>query len=204
MAERATKPHLLERLLPARVELLPFPKRGNKLRAVFVDGQRMIGVAHMLAEGDVVELPRHRRGQAELAIETRDAERPDGIPYSDKMDVSFKGMRRAKRNGLRTLRSRLGPVIAIQCDDRILPSFVPAFEDAAIADHAREAANGVGTPAETKEIKFIAGHEVMHEESVSRAHVVKEPRPKGAADKAPAKIGPNARFIMNDLCDTAP
>src|SRR5918996_134635 len=196
VAVRPAEPDLLDRL---PLLGLVRPQRRLEGGAVLVDGQGVAGPFHGGAELRVVELVLAACESSEAA--QRDAERADGVPDADEPHADGLG---AAHRVVRPERPRplvVGMlVVPVQLARRLVVLDRVAPEDAALADHAHDAARGERAAAEAEEEQLVVGLVVADEEAVGIVDVVlqalAERAPGHAIDEVP---GADTLIVVEDL-----
>src|SRR5690606_36384763 len=91
-------------------------------------------------------------------------------------------------------------VVAVQRDRFPVAPRMPQPQDAALADHAGEAARGVGAAAEAEQEQLVAGLVVEHQEAVGLVEVVVQAAAEGAAGELVERAaGAHALVVEHQL-----
>src|SRR5256885_1111226 len=146
------EPDLLERLI-FRIVLL-HPEGRPERPAPLVDGERVVGVAHVSAERRVMKRPQPAEpGRTETV--DGDAERADGVPDADEVDVDLRVRIRAPEQFGRDAARRAVPLwIAIERVCLLDPITLLGAQDPSVAYQPDGAAGRVRATAEAEEVEL--------------------------------------------------
>ena len=147
-------------------------------RAALVDGERVAGDLDAARELGVVELVLAARQPAQAP--QRDAERAHRVPDADHADRSrlLKAVILSEGHAGRVIGMLL---VAVECDGVAVVAHRAPLEDAALADHAADAAHRERAAAEAEEVQLVPRLVVRHEEPVGVVDVLLQPLAEGAA-----------------------
>jgi len=161
-------------------------------RAALVDGERLVGEAHVAAERRVVERPPSRHDGPPHGVD-RDAEPPDGVPHADEVDLGIgMGVHPAEHLGFETARMGVRGAVPVQAVGVHDPTGVLAPQDARVAHEPDRAARRERAAAEPEEVQLVAGLVAPDEEPVAVDDVPREADAERAAGEPLGPPGPNA------------
>src|SRR4051812_5200368 len=191
------EPDLLERLI-LRIVLL-HPEGRPEWAASLIDGDRVVGVAHVSAERRVMKRPQPAQPGRTETVEG-EAERADGVPDADEVDVDLRVRIRAPEQfGCDAARRAVPLWVAIERVRLLDPISLLEAQDPGVAHQPDGASGRVRATAEAEEVELVSRLVVLDQEAVTVLDVAGETDAEPSADEPLAAARADAGFVVQHL-----